>query len=209
VSPRGPRGSSGTGAFFLLGDLIDERAQLPLDAVAFDIAARLDAGIVRDIADRFTALASLPAVAIVVAATTVWAFARRRFHEAAVLPVALLLTWLAVVAAKAYFDRPRPSGALVATDSAAYPSAHAAYAAFYVACAIVLLRAGSGLAARFAIVSVAIVLAVALALSRVLLRASHLSDVEGGAGLATAILASLGVIAIAVAGLRHNGRPDP
>ena len=71
------------------------------------------------------------------------------------------------------------------------------------------MRAGSGLAARFAVVAVATALAVALALSRVLLRASHLSDVEGGAGLATAILALLGVLAIVVAHLRHNDRPDP
>ena len=71
-----------------------------------------------------------------------------------------------------------------------------------------LVRAGSGLAARFAVVTLAIVLAVALALSRVLLGASHLSDVEGGAGLAARI-AALGLLAIVVARLRHNVRPDP
>ena len=102
-----------------------------------------------------------------------------------------------------------PSGSLVETTGAAYPSAHAAYAVFYVACAVVLVRAGSGLAARFAVVTFALVLAVALALSRVLLRASHLSDVTGGAGLATAVLALLGLVAIAVARLRHNVRPEP
>ena len=72
-----------------------------------------------------------------------------------------------------------------------------------------LVRAGSGLAARFAVVTFAVVLAVALALSRVLLRASYLSDVEGGAGLAAAVLAALGVLAIVVSRLRHNVRPEP
>ena len=202
-------GAVGSFAFFLLGDLLDERGAVPFDAVAFDVAARLDAGLVRDAAERFTQLASLPVVAAAVAATTTWAVVRRHLSEAAVLPVALALTWLAVAVAKDAYDRPRPSGAMVETDSAAFPSAHAAYAVFYVACAVVLARAGSGLAARFALVTVAVVLAVALALSRVLLRASHLSDVEGGAGLAAAILAALGVLAIAVARLRHNGRRDP
>ena len=70
-------------------------------------------------------------------------------------------------------------------------------------------RAASPLPARFAVVTFAIVFDAALGLSRVLLRASHLSDVEGGAGLATAILALLGVLAIAVAHLRHNERPEP
>ena len=125
------------------------------------------------------------------------------------LPAALLVTWAAVGIAKAALDRPRPADPLVEVSGAAYPSAHAAYAVFYVACAIVLVRAGSGLAARFAVVTLAIVLAVALALSRVLLGASHLSDVEGGAGLAAAILAALGLLAIVVARLRHNVRPDP
>ena len=61
----------------------------------------------------------------------------------------------------------------------------------------------------FTLVVGGLVLAVALALSRVLLRASHLSDVTGGAGLATAVLALLGLVAIAVARLRHNVRPEP
>jgi undecaprenyl-diphosphatase len=202
-------GAVGSFAFYLNADLLDERARLPGDALAADIAGRIDAAIVLDAAEVFTALASLPVVAVLVAATTVWALARRRRHEAVVLPAALALTWAAVEIAKDALDRPRPSGSLVETTGAAYPSAHAAYAVFYVACAVVLVRAGSGLAARFAVVTFALVLAVALALSRVLLRASHLSDVAGGAGLATAVLALLGLVAIAVTRLRHNVRPEP
>ncbi len=202
-------GAVGSFVFFLLADLLDERTLLPGDQLAADIAARIDGPLVVDLAEVFSALASLPAVAVVVVATTAWAFSRRRYHEAAVLPLGLVLTWLAVAVAKSMVDRPRPADPLVETAGSAYPSAHAAYAVFYVACAVVLVRAGSGLAARFAVVTVAIVLAAALGLSRVLLRASHLSDVEGGAGLATAILALLGVVAVAVARLRHNEHPEP
>ncbi|HYI18332.1 MAG TPA: VTT domain-containing protein [Solirubrobacteraceae bacterium] len=202
-------GAVGSFTFFLLADLLDERDTLPGDALAADVAARLDGGFLADLAEVVTALGSLPVVAVVVVATTLWAIARRRHYEAFVLPAALLVTWAAVGIAKAALDRPRPADPLVEVSGAAYPSAHAAYAVFYVACAIALVRAGSGLAARFAVVTLAIVLAVALALSRVLLGASHLSDVEGGAGLAAAILAALGLLAIVVARLRHNVRPDP
>jgi membrane-associated phospholipid phosphatase len=202
-------GAVGSFVFFLLADMLDQRDVLPGDRLAADIAARIDVPVVEGVAEVLSVFASLPVVALIVAATTAWAFARRRLHEAAVLPLGLALTWLAVEIAKRVVDRPRPANELVETTGSAYPSAHAAYAVLYVACAIVLARAGSGPAARFAVVTFAIVLAAALGLSRVLLRASHLSDVEGGAGLATAILALLGVLAIVVAHLRHNGRPEP
>ena len=124
------------------------------------------------------------------------------------LPAALLLTWGAVEIAKAA-STARGRRSRCRDDRRRLSLGHAAYAVFYVACAIVLVRAGSALAARFAVVTLALVLAVALALSRVLLRANHLSDVEGGAGLAAAVLAALGLLAIAVARLRHNVRPEP
>ena len=54
--------------------------------------------------------ASLPVVALIVAVTTGWAFVRRRFHEAAVLPLGLALTWLAVEIARAWSTAPaRPT----------------------------------------------------------------------------------------------------
>jgi undecaprenyl-diphosphatase len=87
-----------------------------------------------------------------------------------------------------------------------YPSGHASYAVAWVACAVVLVRGGAGIATRFAVVTAAVVLAVAIALSRVYLRAHYLSDVEGGLAIATAIFALLGVAAVVVGQLRQNER---
>jgi undecaprenyl-diphosphatase len=102
--------------------------------------------------------------------------------------------------------RPRPPDPHVETDGLSYPSGHSAYAVAWVACAVALVRGGAGFATRFAAVTAAVVLAVAIALTRVYLRAHYLSDVEGGLALATAIFALAGVVAVVVGHLRQNGR---
>jgi len=63
-------------------------------------------------------------------------------------------------------------------------------------------------ATRFAAITAAVVLAAVIGLTRVSLRASFFSDVEGGWGVAAAIFALLGVVAVAVGWLRQNDRPQ-
>jgi membrane protein DedA with SNARE-associated domain/membrane-associated phospholipid phosphatase len=198
----------GSFTFFLLGSELDERPRLVGDRVAFDIADRLHAAWAEDVAVAISALGSFAAVAVLVSATTAWAALRRRFFDAAVLPVAFLLTWLVVNLAKDAYERPRPPDPHVATDGLAYPSGHAAYAVAWVACAVVLIRAGGTLVTRFAAVAVAVALAAVVGLTRVYLRAHYLSDVEGGWGVAVAIFALLGLLAVAVGWLRQNDRPQ-
>jgi membrane protein DedA with SNARE-associated domain/membrane-associated phospholipid phosphatase len=198
----------GSFTFFLLGSELDERTLLVGDRMALDLADSLYSRPVRDVLVWITALGSFAVVAVLVTATTAWAALRRRFFDAAVLPVSLLLTRILVVAAKDAYDRPRPSGAHVDTDGLAYPSGHAAYAVAWVACAVVLVRAGGTFATRFAAVTAAVALAVVIGLTRVYLRAHYLSDVEGGWGLGSAIFALLGVVAVAVGWLRQNDRPQ-
>jgi len=197
----------GSFTFVALADALDERVLLPFDRAAFDVADGLYARPIKDVLVWVTALGAFAVVAPVVAATTLWAAARRRFLDAAFLPLAFLLTWAAVQVAKAALDRPRPSGAHVLTEGMAYPSGHAANAVAWVACAVVLVRGGAGFATRFAAVTAAIVLVVAVALTRIYLRAHYLSDVQGGLGLATAIFALLGMVAVVVGHLRQNERP--
>jgi undecaprenyl-diphosphatase len=160
-----------------------------------------------DVAVVITALGSLLVTGPLVLATAVWAAARHRTADAVILVAAFAITWVTVQAAKVAFDRPRPSGSHVLTEGMAYPSGHAANAVAWIACAVVLVRGGSGFATRFAAVTAAVVLAVAIALTRVYLRAHHLSDVEGGLGLAVAIYGVLGVIAVVVGSVRHNAVP--
>ncbi len=194
----------GAFTFVLLGEAPEERTQLRLDDLAFDIADKLYSEPLKDVLVWVTALGSSPVVALVVTATALWAVSRRRYLDAAALVVGLLLTWLAVDIAKEAYDRPRPPGSHVMTQGQSYPSGHAAYAVAWVACAIALVRGGAGFATRFAAVTAAVALAVAIALTRVYLRAHYLSDVEGGLALATAIYALCGVVAVVVGHLRQN-----
>ena len=120
----------------------------------------------------------------------------------------LAATWLAVLFAKDGYDRPRPTDPHVGTEGMAYPSGHSAYAVAWVACAVVLVRAGSGLATRLAAVTIAVVLAVVVAATRVYLRAHYLSDVSGGLALGVAIFSLLGIVATVVGFLRQNQRPE-
>jgi membrane protein DedA with SNARE-associated domain/membrane-associated phospholipid phosphatase len=198
----------GSFTFFLLGSELDEQTLLFGDRVAFDVGESLYSEPVKDVVVWITALGSLPVAALVVAATTVWAAMRRRFYDAAVLPVALLLTWLVVHIAKDAYDRPRPPGSHVDTAGLAYPSGHAAYAVAWVACAVVLVRAGGGFFRRFATIMAAAVLAVVIGLSRVYLRAHYLSDVDGGWAVGVTIFSLAGVVAVVVGWLRQNGRPQ-
>ena len=89
----------------------------------------------------------------------------------------------------------------------AYPSGHSAYAVALVACAVVLARGGHNLATRFALVTIAIALALGVAASRVYLRVHYLSDVIGGLALGTAIFSLAGIVALVVGALRNNGGP--
>jgi len=196
----------GAFTFVLLGDAPEERMQQRFDDAAFDVADRLYSEPVKDVLVWVTALGSLPVAAAIAAATALWAAGRRRHLDAVALVTAFLLTWLAVAAAEQAYDRPRPPGAHVLAEGPSFPSAHSAYAIAWIACAIVLVRGGAGLATRFAAVTAAVALAAAIALTRVYLRAEYLSDVDGGLALATTIFALTGLVAVVVGHLRKNER---
>jgi len=114
------------------------------------------------------------------------------------------LTYLAVHVTKAAEDRLRPVGELIDTSGSAFPSGHAAYAIAYVALAVAIARAVPNWAGRTTLVGGAIVLAAAVGLTRVYLRAHFLSDVVAGWSVAAAIFAFCGMVALIVAFVRQN-----
>jgi undecaprenyl-diphosphatase len=194
---------------FVFGALCWEVAHhrpLRSDGTAFDTVdhLRVDAGV--DVAKVLTQLGSLAVVAPLALVSTVYLAARRRAVEAGTLAVATILTVISVHVAKAATDRPRPSGSLVQTDGSSFPSGHAAYAIALVAIAVALSRALPRVVHKAAVVTVAIVAAAAIGLSRVYLGAHYLSDVSAGWGLAAALFAVCGMVALLVAFLRHNAR---
>jgi membrane protein DedA with SNARE-associated domain/membrane-associated phospholipid phosphatase len=197
----------GSFTFVLLGDAPEEAAQQRFDDMAFDIADSLYSETLKDVVVWVTALGDLRVVALVVATTALWATGRGRYLDAAALVVALLLCWVAVDFFKAAYDRPRPPDPHVETDGQSYPSGHATYAVAWVACAVALVRGGAGLATRFAVVTIAIVVALVVAATRVYLRAHYLSDVDGAIGLAATIFGLCGVAALVVGHVRQNETP--
>jgi membrane protein DedA with SNARE-associated domain/membrane-associated phospholipid phosphatase len=183
-----------------------DKALVTGDHTAFTWADDIRSGTLDDIAKAVTHLGSLTAVVIATVLALVVLLMRRRYIESIALTSGLVITWAAVHLGKAMVDRPRPTGGLVETDGQSYPSGHAAYAFMWVAIAVVLTRTLPGLARTAALIIAAVVLAIVIALTRVYLRAHYLSDVVGGAGLAAAIFALVGMTGLVVAFLRHNGR---
>jgi membrane protein DedA with SNARE-associated domain/membrane-associated phospholipid phosphatase len=196
-------------AFYAIGDSFDIGAWRTADDAAASVAKRLRGDMLVQVAKVVTALGTWPAVAIAAGLTAVWAATRRRWIDAAALVAGVALEPLVMHAAKAAYDRPRPAGGLVDTMLSAYPSGHATYAITWVACALVLVRAGTGWAVRFAAVTVAIGLVAAIALTRIYLGVHWLSDVVGGVALGIAVWSLVGCFALIAAFVRHNGARSP
>jgi membrane-associated phospholipid phosphatase len=196
----------GAFTFFFVGGIALDPGTPHVDQLAEDLAESLAMDQLIDIAKVVTYLGSLTVIVPVALATVAWALMRRRWIDAATLVAGVALSIICVQVAKAAYDRMRPFGGLVDVDYAAYPSGHTAYSVALVACATILVRAGTGWAIRFAAVVVACALVVVVGATRVYLRVHYLTDVVGGAALGVAIWALVGTIALVAGYVRQNGR---
>jgi membrane protein DedA with SNARE-associated domain/membrane-associated phospholipid phosphatase len=197
---------AGVGAFVFVWDLVgvEQRGLLAGDGMSLRLADRLYSDAAVSVAKVVTALGSLPVAIALVAVASVTLVWQHKLRDALALVAGLALTYAAVHITKDAVDRGRPARALVDVDSASYPSGHAAYAVTWVAVAVALSRALPTIASRFAFVTVAIVIAVAVGLSRIYLRAHYLSDVVGGWGLGAALYALCGIATLVIGYVRNN-----
>jgi undecaprenyl-diphosphatase len=196
----------GVFAFVALTMRVSEATYAFGDRAVLRIADELHAGALVSVAKVVSALGSLAAVLVLVGLTCAFLVTRSELWRAAVLAVALGLTYVLVHVTKAAVDRPRPAGALVASDGSSFPSGHAAYAIAWIAVAVVLSHVLPTLASRFAFVVVALVLAAAVGVTRLYLRVHYLSDVLAGWGGAAAIFALCGALALVIGHVRNNVR---
>jgi membrane protein DedA with SNARE-associated domain/membrane-associated phospholipid phosphatase len=197
----------GVGFYFFIVYLVEldrTLAPTPFDTELLDLADRLRMDMLVDVAKVVTVLGAFPLVAGLVAAAAALLMVRGRYAEALVLVLGLALIYIVVHVTKDAIDRPRPSGSLIETANAAYPSGHAAYATAWVAVAVALTRR-LRLVASGTLIFIALGIAAAVGTSRIYLRAHWWSDVAGGWGLGAGIFALLAVIALAVEHIRHNG----
>jgi undecaprenyl-diphosphatase len=196
-------GGVGMYVFVLYGVTLGGSFELtPLDRQLLDLGDRVRTDVGVDVAKLITSLGSFTAVTTLLLVTAIVLVARRQWPETVTLVLGFALLYAAVHLTKAGIDRPRPTGSLVATSDASYPSGHAAYATAWVAAAVaVTRRLGLGQAT---LVLCALGLAVAIGLSRIFLRAHYWSDVAGGWGLGAGIFGLLGATALVVEHMRHN-----
>jgi undecaprenyl-diphosphatase len=194
------------GAFTFVGltAAVDNGAALGFDPQAFDAGADLRTGWLTSVAKVVTALGSLPLVGAVLVVGVGFLALRRDVTGATTVAVGSVLTYAAVHIVKATENRPRPPAPLIEAAGSSFPSAHAAYSVAYVAAAVAIARALPNWTGRTVLVTGAVVLAMAIGLSRVYLRAHYLSDVLAGWGLAAAIFALCGLIAVIVVFMRQN-----
>ncbi len=161
-----------------------------------------------DVVKVLTHVGSLPVVGVFILTSAVLLMRRHRPVELVALVAAFLLVILGVHLTKAGVDRARPSNSLVNTLGSSYPSGHTAYSTAYVAMAVIASRVFRGLGSRVSLVFVAILVSVAVGMSRIYLRAHYWSDVVGGWGLGFGIFGLCAAVALVVVHLRNTWQAE-
>lgn len=184
-----------------------EPGPTPGDTTAFEIAERLQAGWLTDLAKVVTHLGSSALTGLLALAAAALLVARRRWAELGVLVAGAALIFVGVHEIKDAVDRPRPGEGLIDVSGSSFPSAHAAYSTFYVWLAVtIVMRLRPGMARGAAVVTAGIALTALVGLSRVYLNVHYLSDVSAGWALGAACFSLCAAVALVITTVRQNGR---
>jgi membrane protein DedA with SNARE-associated domain/membrane-associated phospholipid phosphatase len=177
----------------------------PGDTTAIEIAERLRAGWLTDLARAITHLGSSTVTALLAFAAAALLIARRRWAELGVLLGGMVLIFAGAHEIKDAIDRPRPAGGLTDTSGSSFPSIHAACSTFYVWLTVtIVMRLRPGMARGAAVVTAGIALTAVVGLSRVYLGVHYLSDVSAGWALGAASFSLCAAVALVIATVRQN-----
>jgi undecaprenyl-diphosphatase len=172
-----------------------------INDAAFRVCDSIRTDWLNSLAEFITNFGALPVAGAFTLVAAGYCLYRRRTPEALVLVISLALAAVLSTAIKGWTEVPRPPDPLVKTHGWSYPSGHSAYAVTYVTIAVTLERVRD-IVTRAALVTVALALTAAVALSRVYLRAHYLSDVIGGVALTAVITAVLAALALLILHIR-------
>ncbi len=177
----------------------------PGDHTALDVANKLQAAWLVSVAKVVTALGSSAVViplAVIGFGLLAW---ERRWEEAAVLAVAMVIIYIGVAELKALTDRPRPPDPLTGSSGSGFPSGHAAHSMLYPWLALTLvIRLRPGIVGGTALLVTGFAIAAVVGLSRVYLRVHYLSDVTSGWALGAAAFSLCAAVALLATHLRKN-----
>lgn len=177
----------------------------PGDQAVLDLVDKIQAAWLDSLAKVLTTLGSSAVVlplAVIAVGLLAW---ERRWPEAAVIAIAMVIVYVGVVELKALTDRPRPPDPLAGSSGSGFPSGHAAHAMLYPWLALTLvIRLRPGIAGGTALLVTGFAIAAVVGLTRLYLRVHYMSDVTSGWALGAAAFCLCAAVALLATHLRSN-----
>ncbi len=177
----------------MLGSALQSQPPTNLDRALYDLLLGLRTPWIDVLMVRLTHLGDLPVVSLLALVVTLWLTARRRWsacaHWLGAVTFALAVPWLLKIAV----GIPRPEAIIAQFADSAFPSGHATRAITLFGFLAVLTARDFKLAWRWLPYTIAVLLALGIAASRLYLGAHWLSDVLGGLTLGLIWVTVLGI----------------
>lgn len=141
-----------------------------------------DAGIA--IMKVITSIISTTVLSVLCLIFFIYLFYKKRYHDSALLAVAMMTGVIAELSAKFLIQRPRPENSLVEFTTSSFPSGHATMAiVFFVILAFTFKDDIKNAYYRYTFIISCLIIAVIISFSRLYLNAHWLSDVIAGIAL--------------------------